>query len=112
MRIINQTKGVVVSHETRIADTFFSRLKGLLGTPSLPKGQGLLIRPCNSIHTFGMHYPIDVLFVDKKDRIVKIVSNIKPGKIAMCRQGAYVIELPSGTAELTDAELGDQLTWA
>lgn len=111
MKIINQTKGAIISQQTRMADTFFSRLKGLLGTASLPEGQGLIIRPCNSIHTFGMRYDIDVLFVDGHNQVRKIVSAIAPGKIAMCRSSEYVIELPAGTAEATGTEIGDQLKW-
>ena len=62
----------------RVARTMFARMKGLIGTKSLPPGEGLLILHCNSIHTFFMSFAIDATFLDRDDRVVKIVRGIRP----------------------------------
>ena len=62
------------------ADTFWKRLKGLLGTSHLPKDTGLLLRPCSQIRTWGMKYPIDVLYLDEIGRIVEIDRQVPPNR--------------------------------
>ena len=109
MFIKNCTTGTIVVEYILHANTFWKRLKGLLGTKVLGVGHGILITPCNSIHTFGMNYPIDVLFVDKDHRIIKIISQMSSGKLAMAFGSRYVIELPGGTAQQTLCGVGDLL---
>lgn len=99
----------VLAQTVLVADTFFTRLKGLLGTSRLPEGQALLIRPCSSVHTFGMRYDIDVLFISHEGQILKIMSKMPPGKIAWCKESAYVIEMPGGTASAKVVRVGDYL---
>ena len=65
----------------KVARTFFQRAKGLIGTRYLERGEGLLILRCNSIHTFFMSFPIDAVFLDRNDKIVKIVRNIRPWRL-------------------------------
>ena len=62
----------------KVARTLFERIRGLIGVKSLPPGEGLLILRCNSIHTFFMSFPIDAVFLDRNDRVVKVVRNIRP----------------------------------
>jgi uncharacterized membrane protein (UPF0127 family) len=107
MQVFNVTKGVVVAARTRRADTFFSRLKGLLGSERLLEEEGLIIFPCNSVHTFGMRYAIDVLFVDKQNRIIKIVEEMGPGRMAGAFRASFVIELPAGTVAKGVCQAGD-----
>ena len=64
--------------KARVARTLFERMKGLIGTKTLPDGEGMLILRCNSIHTFFMSFPIDATFLDRNDRVVKVVRNIRP----------------------------------
>ena len=64
--------------KARVARTLFARIKGLIGTKRLPPGEGLLILHCNAIHTFFMSFPIDATFLDRDDRVVKVVRNIPP----------------------------------
>lgn len=104
-----ETGDVVLAQAVRVADNFFTRLKGLLGTKNLPKGQALLIRPCNSVHTFGMHYSIDVLFVSKEGQILKIVADMPSGKVAWCRGSAFVIELAAGAVSENKVQTGNYL---
>lgn len=109
MRVINVTKQQVLGDRIRVADSFFSRLVGLLTTPTLPAGAGLLIKPCSSVHMLGMRYPLDVLFVDNAHVIVKVVAGLKPGRMAWGRGASYAIELPAGTVVATGTEAGDKL---
>ena len=110
MKVVNLTRNVILANEVRVADTFFARLKGLLGTACLPAGQGLIIQPCDSVHTFGMKYDIDVVFVDERQLVVKTVADMRPGRVAMGRAGKYVLELPAGTLANTCTAVGDCLS--
>lgn len=107
MRIINITRQQVLGDTIKQAISFFRRLVGLLATASLPRGAGLLIKPCSSVHTFGMRYSIDVIFVDKTDSVIAAVVGLKPGRLAMQRGADYVIELPAGTIVATGTQIGD-----
>lgn len=107
--IINQENKVVLVSRLYIAQTFWSRLKGLLGTSELTAGEGLLIRPCSSIHTFGMRYPIDVLFLSSELKVLKIVHSIPAMRAACCWGSAVALELPVGTAVKTNTRVGHYL---
>jgi Uncharacterized ACR, COG1430. len=74
----NETKNTILAERAIMARSFFSRLKGLLGTLSLPSGQGLLLEPCNGIHMLGMLYAIDAVFIDKQGVVVGLVERIPP----------------------------------
>ncbi len=81
-----------------MADTFFSRLIGLMFSKSLGDRDGLLFSPANSIHTFFMNYPIDVIFLDNKNRIVKIYRHLKPWRMTrLVWEASQALELKSGT---------------
>jgi len=67
--------------KVEIADTFFTRFRGLIGRKAPKKGCGILITKCNSIHTFFMSYPIDAIFLDGNDNVVRTVRRIKPWKL-------------------------------
>lgn len=87
------TENTVILSNLEIAVTFMSRLKGLLGRETLDASSGLLINPCNSIHCFFMKFPIDVVFVDKDDRVCHIITAMKPGKVSpIVGKAKYVIE--------------------
>ena len=91
----------------------FSRMKGLLGKSSLAAGEGLLIKPCKGIHTFGMRFPIDVLFLNKGNYVVATIKNIKPNKMTrLYLEASSVIELPAGTLDATATKPGDRLELA
>lgn len=106
-RLINQTREKVVADRLFVADTFFSRLKGLLGTRELPQGDALLISPCNNIHMFGMRYAIDAAFVSEDNKVLKVVEALAPGRIAWCRGAVYVVEMPCGALRQSLTEVGD-----
>jgi len=90
--------GAVVAQHLRPAHSHWTRFKGLLGTKSLEDGHGLWIKPCNQVHMFFMKYAIDVVFIDKDHRVVRLVEGLAPGKISpKVPEAQSVIELPVGT---------------
>lgn len=93
-----------------IADTWWTRLRGLLGHAPLQAGEGLLLRGEKAIHTFGMGFPIDVLFLDSHGRIVHLIPNMGAMRASPFVSGAAnVLELPAGTAAQTGTTRGDQI---
>ena len=107
-RIWNQTKGTVVADEARVARSFWSRFCGLMGRAELPEGEALLIEPSSSIHTAFMRFPIDVVFLDRECRVVKVAPEVRPFRTRLS-SGHSTLELPAGQAELSMIEAGDQL---
>ena len=93
---IAHTDGRVVCARARVADSFGSRLRGLLGTSALPPGEGLLIPRTSSVHTHFMRFPIDVVFRDDRGRVVSIARELRPWRFAGRRGAADVIELAAG----------------
>jgi uncharacterized membrane protein (UPF0127 family) len=110
VKIINLTRGEVLAEKAAVAETPASRRRGLLGTDSLPHGAGLLIVPCRNVHTFGMRYPIDVVFVDETWTVRHIVHAMKPGRLsALVFASRAALELPAGKAVETGTAKGDAL---
>jgi uncharacterized protein len=109
LSILNCTNDALLAAHVRVAETLADRMKGLLGTSWLPGGHGLLLVPCNSIHTFGMQYNIDVIFLDADYVVKKIVGDLPPMLTARCPGGEMVLELPAGTVEATCTRVGQQL---
>ncbi len=98
MRAELGTDGIVIAEKVEEAKTFFTRLRGLMFRKKLPSGEALLIKPCDSIHTFGMKFSIDVLFLDSAGRIVRAVRSLAPGKVVgPVRGGKAVLEMGSGS---------------
>lgn len=87
------------------------RLRGLIGRPSLKQGEGLLITPCNSIHTIGMRYALDLVFFDKNGCVLKCVAGLTPYRVAGARAARHVLELLPGSIERAQIRVGDQLFW-
>ncbi len=88
----------------------WARTKGLLGTNSLEPGDGLLIEPCNSIHSFWMRYPFDAVFINREGIVLHTISRMKPFRLSKHVFGARaVLELPAGTIEATGTRRGDRV---
>lgn len=108
MRAIHQHTQIELAPKLTTADTFFSRMKGLLGKKSLSSGEGLLIRPCKGVHTFGMKFPIDVIFLDRNNRVVATMRELPPNRVSrMYLQASAALELPSQTIESASVRVGD-----
>jgi uncharacterized membrane protein (UPF0127 family) len=109
LRVANQTKGQVLADRADIADTSAKRRTGLLKHTGLKPGEGLWIAPCEGVHTFGMKFPIDVLFLSKKKQVLKARPDMVKGRIAFSLRAYSVLELPAGTLAQTGTVAGDQL---
>ena len=109
LRVRNQSKNTVLADRADIANTSITRKVGLLEHARLEKGEGLWITPCEAVHTIGMKFPIDVLFLDKKRRVVKIRRDMPRWRMSACLRAHSVLELPSGMAAETATVAGDQL---
>ena len=110
MVIRNLTRQIIISQKTIIAQTPFSRMKGLLGRKDFAPSEALVIRPCNSVHMLFMLFAIDVLFVNRSNEIVGLVQGLKPYQFsAIYFKAEYVIELPVSTIEITKTQIGDKL---
>lgn len=103
---------LVYAAKVIFAKSLFARMKGLLGRRSLGPETAMVIDPCTSIHTLGMRFPIDVVFVDSNNTITAIASHVKPGRL--CVLGGWrarrVIESEAGLLPLASLHLGDTLT--
>ena len=110
MKVFNQTQNQFLTEKTEISDTFFSRLRGLIGHAPLNPGEGMLISPCSGVHCMFMSFPIDVIFVNKQWQIVHIEDSMLPWKVGRPISGAsFVIETAAGHARATKTSVGDQL---
>ncbi len=113
MRVTNQSKNTVLADRCIVANTFLSRLKGLLGTSSLSQGEGLLLVGEKSIHTFFMAYPIDVVYINAEKTVIRLDRNLVPNRIGKhSAQSAYILELPVGVINSSRTDIGDQLQFS
>ncbi|MEO8291047.1 MAG: DUF192 domain-containing protein [Gaiellaceae bacterium] len=92
-----------------LAETPLTRLKGLLGRAGLQQGEGLLLRPASSIHTFFMRFAIDAVWLDRELNVLKVSPRLGPWRTAACRGAKGVVELPAGAAEQRGIKAGDAL---
>lgn len=111
MKVVNETRSSVIAENATLADTFVSRMVGLLKHTHLNRGEGLIITHCNSIHMFFMRFAIDVIFIDKSNKVVGVVPNILPNRLSKIYFSAVkAIELPVGVIEESQTALGDSLS--
>jgi uncharacterized membrane protein (UPF0127 family) len=109
LRIVDVTRQTELGHRIETADRGPKRRKGLLGRDGLAAGEGLWIVPCEAVHTFAMRFPIDLVYLDRKHRVVKVRHAVVPGRISGCLRAHSVLELPSGTALNAQVHPGDML---
>lgn len=99
----------MLGDSVQVADTSAKRRTGLLKHSSLPEGHGLWIVPCEGVHTWGMRFPIDVVFLNRKRKVLKVRKHMPKRRIALCLWAHSVLELPAGTLDRTGTQKGDQL---
>lgn len=109
MEVRNMTRERLVAAHVELADTPNARRRGLLSRSQLAAGEGLWIAPCEAVHTFGMSYPIDLVFIDKRHKVVKLVESIRPGRIAIAWRAQSVLELAPGSIRESCTRVGDSL---
>lgn len=110
MKALDLTSGRSLAIDLAVADSFFARLKGLLGKRELPQGQGLWIKSCSSVHTFGMKFSIDVAFLDRDLHVVALAKTLRPNRVSpLCLKAVSVLELPAGTLDAAVTLVGDRI---
>jgi len=108
----NRTRQAYLATRLSVADTHWTRLRGLMGTQAanFSAGQGLWIVPCRGVHTLAMNFPIDVIYLDANKFIVHVEKDLKPWRMAkVSLRAASVIELPSNTLEASGSMIGDEI---
>src|SRR5882724_3191152 len=111
-RITNLRSGRVVARDARRADSLAARTRGLLGETMLAEGTGLWLDPCSSIHMFFMRFAIDVVFLDREQRVTRAVAALAPWRVAFGGRGARsAVELPVGSIAASDIRVGDLLSF-
>jgi uncharacterized membrane protein (UPF0127 family) len=112
MKITNRTRMTLLGSRVRLADSWVGRLRGFLGRPEPKQGEGILLLPCNAIHTLGMNFAVDVIFLDAEGRVLELRRSLPPWRItSRVRRGRYVLEVPVGTIDASGTQVGDELTW-
>lgn len=110
MKAFNRDRGTLLARHVAKADSFWTRFRGLKGRTELPPGEGLWIIPCRGVHTRGMAFPIDVLFLDQALKVVDKQEEMSPGRFGAIRWKARtVLELPAGTLTESGTEIGDRI---
>ncbi len=112
LRVTNVTRSTVLATCMEVADSSAKRNKGLLGRESLAPGEGLWIQPCEAVHTFWMRFSIDLIYLDRKKQIRKLVCAVPPWRLSGCLRAHSVLELPSGTIRQTQTHPGDTLEFS
>ena len=96
-RSLSTSSGDVLASDVSWANTPVTRMKGLLGSSVLAQGRALVIEPARQVHTFGMRYPIDVLFCDRRWRVLRLMRFLRPWCVTgWVRHAHYVVEFPAG----------------
>ncbi len=112
MRVRNIDRDTVLGAQVSVADTWWPRLRGLLGRRSLEPGEGLLLSPCRSIHMYGMKFDLDVVFVARDGRVVGLYERLAPGRRTRWhREALHALELPAGTVAASGTRRGDRIAW-
>ncbi len=109
---LRREDGRIICEQVRLADTYATRTVGLLGRRTLPPGQGVVLRPSFSIHTFFMRFPIDVIFLDGDLVVIKITERLSSFRTASCRGAREVVELAAGECARRGLTVGDRVAWA
>ncbi len=108
--VVDETARTVVAERVQRADTFLTRLVGLLGRDRMDSDEALWISPCRGIHTVGMRFPIDAIFLDRNMKVVEVRERVVPWRATRFIGGASsVLELAEGGAARAGVQIGDQL---
>ena len=111
VRVRNVTKGTLLGDAVQVAETSAARRAGLLGRSHLEPGGGLWIVPSEGVHTFGMQFAIDVVFLSKARTVLKIRAALPKRRIAFAFRAHSVLELPAGALARSATATGDQLSF-
>lgn len=108
-KIFNKTKSTYLALDGRLAATFFERLLGLMFRASIGRDEALIFRNVNSIHMLFMRFPIDVLYLDGDNKVLKVKHSLKPWRMSSCIRAKVTLELPAKRALESATDIGDTL---
>jgi uncharacterized membrane protein (UPF0127 family) len=110
--VVNQTRHNTIGDRIEVAETSWTRMRGLLGRKGIDAGGGLWIRPCSGVHMLFMRFPIDVVGLDKKMCVVKLWSDLAPWRVtSVSFRMASAMELPAGQIARCGIQIGDRFGW-
>lgn len=110
MRAVVAESGRELAESVQVADSLFSRMRGLLGRKGLNTGEALWIKPCKGIHTIGMKFSIDAVFLDRNNRVIAVIPDLPPNRVSrIYRRAASVIELQAGILAVTPITIGETI---
>jgi hypothetical protein len=112
LRISNLTRQVELAHAVEVADNGVTRRRGLLGRKALSPGEGLWIAPCAAVHTCAMHFPIDLIYLDRSRRVKKVRHAVPPWRLSACLSAHSVLELAAHSIRKTQTRPGDILEFS
>ena len=113
MRIVNRTRGTLLGSRIELADSWLGRLRGYLGRNEPRIGEGLLLARCNAVHTYGMSFGLDVIFLDHGGVVVEVLPAMKPWRrSARVPAARYALEVPEGTVQASGTMVGDVFAWS
>jgi uncharacterized membrane protein (UPF0127 family) len=101
--------GLCLGERVERVDSFLGRLRGLLGRSGLAEGEGMILEGCAAVHTAFMRFPLDLCFLDREARVLKVVRSLPPWRAARARGASHVVEFPAGTVARADVRAGDLL---
>lgn len=108
--INNISTNICLANRAKVARNLWSRITGLIGKKDFNPGEGLVLLPCKGIHTLGMRFPIDVLYVSETGIVTKILSGIKPNRWGpVLKETQFIIELPASIVQRTGTKTGDRI---
>jgi uncharacterized membrane protein (UPF0127 family) len=108
-RPVRRADGALVCERCTVADSPLRRMRGLLGKRDLPCDEGVLLRPAGSVHTFFMRFAIDIVFLDREGRVVRVAAGVRPWRTAAARGAKAVLELRAGESARRGIAAGDVL---
>ncbi len=112
LQVLNVTRKTILASCVEITSNGEERRKGLLGRERLLAGEGLWIVPCEAVHTFGMKFAIDVIYLDRDKKIRKVKMNVPPWRVSACLSAYSTLELAAGTVRGAAAITGDILEFS
>jgi hypothetical protein len=107
----NEGRDTELGSKIRVADSWWPRLRGMIGHPPPAEGEGLLLAPCSGVHMHWMKYALDILFLDGEDRVVAVYDELRPWRFSKTHKDAVcAVELPVGTLRRTGTRIGDRVS--
>ena len=108
--LVNDRNGAMVAKDLELAADSKTRNRGLLGRSGIPDESVMIIAPCNAIHTFFMRFTIDIVFVDRQGRVLKLCHSVRPWRVRVARTAFAALELASGSINRSETATGDALS--